>query len=74
MVHILSYEGVKINSFRPHAASVTCLRMDESDDFVATSSVEGGPSFPSSFAMRRTKIANRPRRDSFSKHTGILCF
>ncbi|OWT37452.1 vacuolar protein sorting 41 [Cryptococcus neoformans Bt1] len=41
MVHILSYEGVKINSFRPHAASVTCLRMDESDDFVATSSVEG---------------------------------
>lgn len=48
MVHILSYEGVKINSFRPHAASVTCLRMDESDDFVATSSVEGGPSSPSS--------------------------
>ncbi|KIR53471.1 vacuolar protein sorting 41 [Cryptococcus gattii Ru294] len=41
MVHTLSYEGVKINSFRPHAASVTCLRMDESDDFVATSSVEG---------------------------------
>ncbi|ODN99053.1 hypothetical protein I350_07207 [Cryptococcus amylolentus CBS 6273] len=41
MVHVLSYEGVKVNSFRPHAAGVTCLRMDESNDFVATSSVEG---------------------------------
>lgn len=74
MVHILSYEGVKINSFRPHAASVTCLRMDESDDFVATSSVEGRPSVSTSFAMFETKIINRPCGDSFSQHTGILCF
>ncbi|KAK8853266.1 hypothetical protein IAR55_003968 [Kwoniella newhampshirensis] len=41
MVHVLSYEGAKVNSFRPHAASVTCLKMDEENDFVATSSVEG---------------------------------
>ncbi|WRT70170.1 uncharacterized protein IL334_007164 [Kwoniella shivajii] len=41
MVHILTYEGAKVNSFRPHAASVTCLKMDEENDFVATSSVEG---------------------------------
>ncbi|WVQ84653.1 hypothetical protein IAT38_006808 [Cryptococcus sp. DSM 104549] len=41
MVHVLSYEGAQVNSFRPHAASVTCLRMDENNDFVATSSVEG---------------------------------
>ncbi|KAL7418518.1 Vacuolar protein sorting-associated protein 41 [Cryptotrichosporon argae] len=41
MVHILTYEGAKVNSFRPHAASVTCLRLDEENDFVATASVEG---------------------------------
>ncbi|OCF77367.1 vacuolar protein sorting 41 [Kwoniella mangroviensis CBS 8886] len=41
MVHVLTYEGAKVNSFRPHAASVTCLKMDEDNDFVATSSVEG---------------------------------
>ena len=41
MVHVLSYEGAKVNSYRPHAASVTSLRMDEDNDFVATSSVEG---------------------------------
>ncbi|RXK35663.1 vacuolar protein sorting 41 [Tremella mesenterica] len=41
MVHVLSYEGSKVNSFRPHAASITCLRMDEENDFVATASFEG---------------------------------
>ncbi|WVR07632.1 hypothetical protein IAU60_004674 [Kwoniella sp. DSM 27419] len=41
MVHVVTYEGAKVNSFRPHAASVTCLRMDEENDFVATASVEG---------------------------------
>lgn len=41
MVHILSYEGSKVNSYRPHAASVTCLKMDEDSEFVATASVEG---------------------------------
>lgn len=41
MVHVLSYEGAKVNSYRPHAASVTCLKMDEENDFVATASVEG---------------------------------
>ncbi|WWC91761.1 uncharacterized protein L201_006708 [Kwoniella dendrophila CBS 6074] len=41
MVHVLTYEGAKVNSFRPHAASVTCLKMDEENDFVATASVEG---------------------------------
>ena len=48
MVHILSYEGAKVNSYRPHAASVTCLRMDEENDFVATSSVEGQCGFTDS--------------------------
>ncbi|WWC72071.1 uncharacterized protein I206_106031 [Kwoniella pini CBS 10737] len=41
MVHVLTYEGAKVNTFRPHAASVTCLKMDEDNDFVATASVEG---------------------------------
>ena len=41
MVHVLSYEGSKVNSFRPHAASVTCLKMDQDSEFVATASVEG---------------------------------
>lgn len=41
MVHVMTYEGAKVNSFRPHAASVTCLTMDEDNDFVATASVEG---------------------------------
>nr|XP_019044083.1 vacuolar protein sorting 41 [Kwoniella bestiolae CBS 10118]OCF23013.1 vacuolar protein sorting 41 [Kwoniella bestiolae CBS 10118] len=41
MVHVFTYEGAKVNSFRPHAAGVTCLKMDEDNDFVATSSVEG---------------------------------
>jgi hypothetical protein len=41
MVHVLSYEGAKVNSFRPHAANVTALRLDEENDFVATASMEG---------------------------------
>lgn len=41
MVHLLTYEGSQINSFRLHTASITCLRLDEDNDFVATSSVEG---------------------------------
>jgi len=41
MVHLITYEGSKISSFRPHAASVTCLKMDEDNGFVATASVEG---------------------------------
>lgn len=41
MVHVLSYEGAKVNSFRPHAANITQLRLDEENDFVATASVEG---------------------------------
>jgi len=41
MVHILTYEGSKVNSSRPHGASITCLRLDEENDFVATASVEG---------------------------------
>jgi hypothetical protein len=41
MVHVLSYEGAKVNSYRPHAATITCLRMDEENDYVATTSMEG---------------------------------
>ncbi len=41
MVHVLSYEGAKINSFRPHAANVTSICLDEENDFVATASMEG---------------------------------
>ncbi|KAL1412380.1 Vacuolar protein sorting-associated protein 41 [Vanrija albida] len=41
MVHVLSYGGAKVNSFRPHAANVTALRLDEDNDFVATASMEG---------------------------------
>lgn len=41
MVHILTYEGSKVNSSRPHSASITSLRLDEENEFVATASVEG---------------------------------
>ena len=41
MVHILTYEGSKVNSSRPHGASITSLWLDEENDFVATASVEG---------------------------------
>ncbi|KAK1922178.1 hypothetical protein DB88DRAFT_497458 [Papiliotrema laurentii] len=41
MVHILSYEGAKINSYRPHSANVTSIRIDEEDQVVATASFEG---------------------------------
>lgn len=41
MVHVLTYEGSKVNSFRPHAASVTDIQLDEDNDFVATTSMEG---------------------------------
>lgn len=41
MVHMLSYDGSKIGSFRPHAASVNDIKIDEDGDFVATASVEG---------------------------------
>jgi len=41
MVHLLTYEGSKVNSFRPHTASVTCLRLDEDNEFVGTASFDG---------------------------------
>ena len=41
MVHILSHEGGKVNSFRPHGARITSLTLDEENDFVATASFDG---------------------------------
>ncbi|KAJ9117531.1 hypothetical protein QFC22_004381 [Naganishia vaughanmartiniae] len=41
MVHILTYEGSKVKSFRPHAASVLDIKICDADEFVATASVEG---------------------------------
>lgn len=41
MVHILSYEGAKISSYRPHSANITDIRIDEDNEFVATASFEG---------------------------------
>lgn len=41
MVHILSYEGQKISSYRPHAASINDIKIDDDSEFVATASVEG---------------------------------
>lgn len=49
MVHILTYEGSKINSYRPHAASVTDIKVDEESDFVATASMEGEPCLLSAY-------------------------
>lgn len=40
MVHVLSYEGAKINSYRAHSAIVTSIRLED-DDIVATASFEG---------------------------------
>ena len=41
MVHVLSYTGDKINSYRPHGANITDIKLDEEGDFIATSSFEG---------------------------------
>lgn len=60
MVHILTYEGSKVNSSRPHGASITCLRLDEENDFVATSSVEG--QLPTT---NRIRVKLTPRSGSY---------
>jgi hypothetical protein len=41
MVHILTYEGTRVKSFRPHAASVLDIKICDDEEFVATASVEG---------------------------------
>lgn len=41
MVHILTYEGTRVKSFRPHGASVVDIKICEDEEFVATASVEG---------------------------------
>lgn len=41
MVHVLSYEGNKISSYRPHSAIVTSIRIDEENEIIATASFEG---------------------------------
>ena len=41
MVHVLTYDGAKVKSYRPHAGSITCLKIDEENDFIATASFEG---------------------------------
>jgi hypothetical protein len=67
MVHILTYEGSKVNSSRPHGASITCLRLDEENDFVATSSVEG--QLPTTKPLR-AKLTPRSSSNSFSDKYG----
>ncbi|KAI5452845.1 Vacuolar protein sorting-associated protein 41 [Naganishia albida] len=41
MVHVLTYDGTRVKSFRPHGASVVDIKICEEDEFVATASVEG---------------------------------
>ena len=41
MVHILTYEGTRVKSFRPHGASVVDIKICDDEEFVATASVEG---------------------------------
>lgn len=41
MVHILTYDGGKIKSFRPHSATISTLTIDDEGEFVATASVDG---------------------------------
>lgn len=49
MVHILDFQGTKVKSYRPHAATVNCIDLDATGDFVATASVDGMlPLHPSS--------------------------
>lgn len=57
MVHVLTYDGAKVNSFRPHAANVTALRLDEENDFVATASMEGTQRTPSLEVAQRTDLS-----------------
>lgn len=75
MVHILTYEGAKVNSSRPHGASVTCLRLDEENDFVATASVEGKLNgSPSLLITVRSKLTIRPSSNPVSDEYGALRF
>ncbi|KDQ15510.1 hypothetical protein BOTBODRAFT_31824 [Botryobasidium botryosum FD-172 SS1] len=41
MVHVLDFQGNKIQSYRPHAATVNAIDVDATGDFVATASVDG---------------------------------
>jgi hypothetical protein len=47
MVHILSYTGQKLSSYRAHSASITDIRIsDDGSEFVGTSSVDGRSPLP----------------------------
>ena len=41
MVHILDYLGNRVQSYRPHSASINEMCIDTTGDFVATASVDG---------------------------------
>lgn len=41
MVHVMTYEGSKIDSYRGHGANVTCLRLDEENEFLASTGYDG---------------------------------
>lgn len=67
MVHILSYEGAKISSYRPHSANITDIRIDEDNEFVATASFEGRCPL-SRFSDFRSS------HDQISYYAGDACF
>jgi hypothetical protein len=41
MIHVMTYEGSKIDSYRGHGANVTCLRLDEDNEFLASAGYDG---------------------------------
>jgi hypothetical protein len=55
IIHILDLTGKRIQSYKPHMASVVDISLDATTDFVATASIDGGRSpslFPISILTR----------------------
>ena len=75
IVHVLDYLGNRIQSYRPHSASINDICIDTTSDFVGTASVDGMLRLVC--RVLEDAGANRasPRTGChpFSFHTGILC-
>lgn len=63
MIHILSYAGAHIRSFRPHTATIQTLVFDTTFDFLASASIDG--------YLRITSLST-PETYSFNLHRPML--
>ncbi|KZS87523.1 vacuolar protein sorting-associated protein 41 [Sistotremastrum niveocremeum HHB9708] len=63
VIHILSYTGTHIRSFRPHTATIQTIAFDSTYDFVASASIDG--------YLRITSLST-PESYSFNLHRPML--